>query len=804
MDGDGTQDARGTRGRAVPDPAAPLPPVPRSSPAVPPQPQYEGQRTQPMASWLDTPRADAALGVWRFGYVPPRPKARERKLAPTTVAGALIPLVIGAFLWTLWARGSFPYQGALVRLFTPNDWWYGGSLWPRDGVWQAPVARKVADNVFFLLLVCAMGYLGGWPALIRYWFGRWEQPARAAVAAAGAAVALLLVYPFFDSDPVPVYTTMVLLVALITGGWEATDNPLIVLLIVSSIALAVLWPAARWGGWMPLLRRHRAARKAGPRPRAEPVAAKPSQWPALRTAGQTEAADALSAELLSGRMNDVDCARIHRSWETLRRAGRLASFTETVLRHGAAAWTHPSGARDLPRRTATHDLWAGQVRIGRWAAAERTPASHQGAGAALEPATLGTSLLAVGPPGSGRTDRLMIPVTESLTLHALTGACAVVAVGTAGAPLGPDAAYDVVVRPGDPASLRALDLYAESTDPDEAAAVLAEGLVGDIETLDTGRAATALAQLIGPYRAAYGAFPAVAALRELVEGREEALTALLDRLPDRDAPALRRELEPWLRRTGAAVTAGPALADRLALLDRPAFRGSFGGPEDGEAGQGAPDGTVRPFSLRAVAHHPLRVRIDLPEQGHEEAAHLLARLVLAQFLAVARAAGARDHFLGLVMDDASGAVTRGTVRAVQRLRSHDAGVVLGLRTLGDVPESLHGPLLSAVGCRAAFSGVTTWDGRAFAEAWGTEWVETTEVAQHTVFADQPMTRAMHALRKLVTGKAVTTEAVTVRQIERERWSASELAHGLPPGHAVLSLTDVRGEHAPPLLVDLRG
>lgn len=31
----------------------------------------------------------------------------------------------------------------------------------------------------------------------------------------------------------------------------------------------------------------------------------------------------------------------------------------------------------------------------------------------------------------------------------------------------------------------------------------------------------------------------------------------------------------------------------------------------------------------------------------------------------------------------------------------------------------------------------------------------------------------------------------------------ELAHGVPPGHAVLSLTSVRGEHAPPLLVDLR-
>lgn len=130
-------------------------------------------------------------------------------------------------------------------------------------------------------------------------------------------------------------------------------------------------------------------------------------------------------------------------------------------------------------------------------------------------------------------------------------------------------------------------------------------------------------------------------------------------------------------------------------------------------------------------------------------------------------------------------------------------MVLALRTIGDIPEALHGPLYGAVGCRMAFSGVTTWDGSRFAHAWGTEWVETRDVAKHTVFADQPMTRAIHALRKLVTGKAVTTDAVTIRKVERERWSASELAHEVPPGHAVLSLTTVEGEHAPPLLVDLR-
>lgn len=161
------------------------------------------------------------------------------------------------------------------------------------------------------------------------------------------------------------------------------------------------------------------------------------------------------------------------------------------------------------------------------------------------------------------------------------------------------------------------------------------------------------------------------------------------------------------------------------------------------------------------------------------------------------------HFACLVLDDATGTVTTESVRRMQRLRSQNAGVLVALRTLGDVPEALHGPLHGAVGCRMAFSGVTTWDGSRFAHAWGTEWVETRDVAQHTVFADQPMTRAIHALRKLVTGRAVTTEAVTVRQVERERWSASQLAHEVPPGHAVLSLTTVEGKHTPPSLVDLR-
>ncbi|MDG4865034.1 ATP-binding protein, partial [Streptomyces sp. T-3] len=144
------------------------------------------------------------------------------------------------------------------------------------------------------------------------------------------------------------------------------------------------------------------------------------------------------------------------------------------------------------------------------------------------------------------------------------------------------------------------------------------------------------------------------------------------------------------------------------------------------------------------------------------------------------------------------------VRAVQRLRSANAGAVLTLRTLDDVAAPLRGPLLGAVGCRMSLSGVTPWDGQQFAEVWGKEWTEARDITDRQFIAESPFTKALHLVRKAITGKAPTLQSVTVRQVERERWSASELAHGVPAGQAVLSLTTVRGEHAPPLLVDLRG
>ncbi|MFI1338381.1 ATP-binding protein [Streptomyces sp. NPDC020845] len=692
---------------------------------------------------------------------------------PTYPAGATAPYPSGAAGTYPAGPGAQPPLIAWLRTprsaEAPGVWTYGHKPKPPEDPGRIPDRQLISGA----LIAALCGYLLWAMLYYNYLGGYWYWP-------------LYLVTP--DSWYAPGGKEM-------GPGWWAqyTYEGLV------ACAIAVIF--GRVGHWDEVWRRYVAPLfrwdDTGSPPAPTNPQADPAQWPELRAAGAHSAADRLAEEVRAGRMSDVDHARIQRAWQVVR-AGRdsLAAFTDAVLRHGAAAHAHPSGARDLPARTAEHDLVAHQVRIGTAADDLRNPYQHRGVGLALDPDVLGTSLLAVGPAGAGKTGRLVRPVVEALCLQALARQVAVVAVGTAGSGLGADDAFDVVVKIGRPDSAYDFDLYGGTNDPDEAAGVLAEALIGDMAASlpggDSRRAGTALAQLLGPYRAAHGRFPSVPELRELLDGSKAAVGALREALDAAGQSAQARELDARVRQAGTPGDVGALLADRIALLDRPVFAEFFN-----------TSGDRRPFSLRAL-EHPLRVRIDLPERGHVEASRMLARLVLAQFTECAVGRADRSLFACLVLDDASHTITPEALRGIQRLRSANAGVVLTLRTLDDVPDALRSALLGAVGCRMAYAGVTTWDGARFAEVWGTAWVEARDVTDRQIIAEAPFTKVMHFIRKVVTGKAVTIQSVTVRKVERERWSASELAHAVPAGHAVLSVTSVRGESGPPVLVDLRG
>ncbi|OUC99636.1 ATP-binding protein [Streptomyces swartbergensis] len=731
MDSDGTQEARGTHANPVPRPAGP-PEVP----AVPP----DGHNAPPNGH-------GAPPGV---SAVPPRP----------TRAPGVPPMPDGSSFLT-WLRTPRPEA-------PPGVWRFGHRPRPAEQPEEIPTRQLLSGALIAFLVgwliwsLLQNGYLGNW------WWVPFDLIVPDAWRGADSGIG--------ETGTFIVYR-----------GYELL------------VALAIMVGVSRLGRWGEVWRRFVAPRLRRPESQeAQPAAQDdPAQWNELRAAGAVDAAERLAAEARSGLMGDVDHARILRAWQGVR-TGRhsLATFSSTVLRDGAAACLHPSGERDLPVRLARHDLMTGQVRLGTTVDDSRNPYTYRGAGLGLGPDLLGTSLVAVGPAGSGKTGTVVRPLAESLCLHALAGRAAVVVVGAAGAGLGPADAYDVVVRIGNQESEYDLDLYGGTGDPDEAAAVLAEALVGDLADphpgSDSRRSTTVLAQLLGPFRAVHGRFPSVPELRQLLDGAPGPLAALRQGLQDAGQESLLRELDARERQMGQPGDVGGVLADRVALLDRPAFASFFD-----------TSGSTRPFTLKAL-DHPVRVRIDLPERGHADASRMLARLVLAQFTASVAVREDRSLFACLLLDDATGVVTPEAVRGIQRLRSGNAGVVLTLRTLDDVPRPLRGPLLGATGCRMALSGLTPWDGQDFAEVWGKEWTEARDVTDRQIIAETPAGKAVHMLRRVITGKAPTARAVTVRQVERERWSASELAHGVPAGHAVLSLTDVKGEHAPPLLVDLRG
>ncbi|WP_455754695.1 ATP/GTP-binding protein [Streptomyces niveus] len=720
-----------------------------------------------MADWLRIPRPQAEPGIWRLGHRPRPPEAPQQVPARQLFSGALVAYLCGWLVWSLLWNG---YLGGWW--FLADRWWFLPVQWLTPEGWQlndSPyfALYTAASYLYYLLLIgllaVGFGRIGNWNEVWR----RYGVP----------------LWPLF---------------VLLPGFWREQWLPWVSNIYYVLLVAAVLAVVGRAGTWPPVRRRLGMATADEPPP-PPPAEADPADWPELRAAGLTEAAAKLAEAVRRGTLGDVDYARIRRAWQGVRtRPERLPAFTDTVRAHGAGACAHPSGERDLPLRTANHDLATGQVRIGTVADHPRNPYARRTTGLALEPGLLGTSLLAVGPAGSGKTVRLVRPVVESLCLQALANRAAVVAVTAYGAALAPDDSFDLVIAVGRPGATHDLDLYGSADDPDEAARTLSEALVGDLAAGlpggDRRRAATALAQLIGPYRSVHGHFPAVPELRELIGGSPVAVQGLrtaLESSGDPGAAAQLRELDARERQSTRGDDIGVLLAERLAFLDRPAFAEFF-----------RTDGSSRSFSLSAI-EHPLRVRIDLPERGHAEASRIIARLLLAQFTDAALARTDRSLFACLVLDDATYTVTGDSVRAIQRLRSANAGVVLALRTLEDVPDSLRGPLLGAVGCRMAFSGLGPWDGGRFAESWGTEWVQTRDVTNRQIISDEPLTKALHFMRRLVTGKAATAEAVTVREVERERWSASELAHSVPAGHAVLSLTTVGGEHAPPMLVDLR-
>lgn len=544
------------------------------------------------------------------------------------------------------------------------------------------------------------------------------------------------------------------------------------------VLLIVILAACGWaGGWAPIIQMYLERYNLNPgRKKAPEPVAKPDLWKDLRVAGYEAAAHRLDSAAATGDITDVDYVRVTRVIRQARNDDdKMARVAAAIEDAGSAAWLHPSGQRDLPARIGEHDLMTGQVRLGVAADMQKNPPSHAGQTFALDAEVLRTSLLVIGPPGSGKTRGFARPIVELLGLQTLTNMASVIVIDPHGDYALPGF-FDVDIDPLNPESEWGFDLFGGARNPGEAADRLAGALLPPgVDPEADAAAHNALDAALSAFHAEHERYPT---LRELISELTES---------------------------------GPRLLlERIRLLDRPALVELFDGRPE------------KRFSMREI-NKPMRVRIALPEGAYPQAARILARLAVSQFVqTVASPDTDRSVFKGLVVDDAGRFVDEYVVQGLQRARAANAGLILLAQSMREFPEDLRATVFANTGCKAVFAGIDPQDAAYVADFWGKQWVAETTVttgqenttSQGSVSGPPERRRSASSLGRntkrpgpllQVTGGTSVAQqrSVATRPVERYVWSPSEIINEIPVGHALVSLATADGIRTGPVLVDLR-
>lgn len=520
-------------------------------------------------------------------------------------------------------------------------------------------------------------------------------------------------------------------------------------------------------------------------------------WDVLRDA-HPDAAVAMDRLVQDGRLSDVDTARIAGALDA--RSGdstALAQLADEIVRYGPAALAHPSALHDLPvPRLAKHNLALGQVRLGRTVQdSHADTVMTQDFG--VDQDVLRTSLLVIGPPGSGKTRGFALPIVEHLSLSALAGQSSVVVVDPKGDDFAHQGWFDVTIDPLNPTT--GFDLYGGTHHPDTAADRLASAMLPPYVTDDMAYfmdgSRNALYACLAPFHLAFGRWPKIREMLALLrseQGMTDQVKANLRGSEGKEAKALLDS-----RRDQANRNADPAasLVERFQLLARPRLMELF----DRE----------KTFRMHDI-NKPMRVRVSLPEAEFPDATRILARLVVSQFVQVTSAPDTnRGIFKALAIDEAGRFVDDYVARGVQKLRSNNAGLILLAQTISDFPVQVRATVFGSVGCKAVFGGIDPVDAKVFSDWFGDHWVSEVSYAQGEATG---LARTSGSSRDGRGGwnrsdgetrNWGVTKGTNLRRVERPRWTVSDIVTRIPAGHCVVALSRSDGTRTSPTLINLR-
>lgn len=535
----------------------------------------------------------------------------------------------------------------------------------------------------------------------------------------------------------------------------------------------------------------------------------PREWPAWSWLVEAPEAQAALTELAADPdLADHDAVRIEiAGGNAITDVALRERFVTEIVDLGAAAVVHPSGLRTLPgRRLASQELDKRAVRF-----AGPLAVTHD---------MLRTSMLVVGPPGSGKTHSVARPVVENLALCALTGSSSVVVIDPKGDDFEFAGWFDVTIDPLDPT--HGLSLFGGASNADIAADRLASALIppnmSDDKAYFSDASKNALYDCLAPFQAAFGRWPTVRELLGLLRADQSAMDQAKAALKGTEnAKEWRDRLDARVRQSQGGHDPAASLVERFSRLDRPALRAIL----DHDS----------PFEMKDI-NTPVRVRIALPEAEYPEASAIIARLVVSQFVQTASSAQSNPNiFKGLVIDEAGRYIDEYVARGVQRLRSKNAGIVMLTQSLSDFPVEIQNTIFSSTGCKAVFGGVDPDTAEQFSRWFGDQWqaeVTTTE-GRSTGYSQShgqshgssrgggsglssgglydartTSSQWQNSRQEQVsqTNSYANSQSVSTRWVERAVMSTSDIIR-LPVGSSAMALSSTDGTRIGPIRVDHR-
>jgi uncharacterized membrane protein YgcG len=432
----------------------------------------------------------------------------------------------------------------------------------------------------------------------------------------------------------------------------------------------------------------------------------------------------------------------------------------------------------------------------------------------LNPDMLRTNLLIVAPPGSGKTSSVFRPLIAYLRS---IGASAIF-FDSKGKDFPPEL-FDLNFDLSDPTNSIKINLFSGDT-PAQAGERLGEALIvnlSDDKTYYVDVAKDSVSALVSAHHALFGLYPDLTDLL-LYLSETDRINELADKviaLSQIDYKE-KQKLEAGLKRITQLLT--NTKKDTLGSVNTALT--PLTTSTAGELLVANPLETEKVWTVEEMLAEPRLIRLALPVSENPRIAPIIGRIILTQFNFAVLSPNCNRKILKIAaVDEAHNFITASIAKGMAQARSNNAGFMLALQTLSQIPDdSVLDTIFAASGNKLVMAGVGDKDALRFSKTYGeielpyvthgmskgsNAGTSSGSTSNHSYSSGSGTASAGGGSSSSTnTNTSRTSSRTTSTQLKfRALFSPAEI-RGLPQYHAIIESSDAYGQRWSPVLIDM--